>query len=63
MLNFDDLKVGDKLKCVNNKGWASFTKGCVYEVTEVWGKFDININLDNVPVACEYSKDFEKVKE
>lgn len=58
MKNFDNLKVGDKLICVNDEDWGSFKKGGVYTVTEVWGGWDVNIDLDNNPVACEFAGDF-----
>ena len=63
MKNFDDLKVGDKLVCVNSEGWGSFKKGEVYTVTELWGAWDSNISLDRLPVACEFAEDFELYEE
>lgn len=63
MKNFDNLKVGDKLVCVNSEGWATFEKGGVYTVTELWEGWDVNIDLDNIPVACEFAEDFELYEE
>lgn len=64
MKNFDNLKVGDKLICVNSEGWDGFEKGGVYTVTEVWeGWRGVNINLDDSPVACQFAEDFELYEE
>ena len=63
MRSFDDLKVGDKLICVNSEGWASFEKGGVYTVTDLWGGLDSNIDLDGRSVACEFAEDFELYEE
>lgn len=63
MKNFDSLKVGDKLICVNSEGWDGFEKGEVYTVTELWGDWDTNITLDNSNVACEFAEDFELYEE
>lgn len=63
MKNFDNLKVGDKLICVNSEGWDGFEKGDVYTVTELWGAWDTNIVLDNINVACEFAEDFELYEE
>lgn len=63
MKNFDNLKVGDKLICVDDEGWSSFKAGGVYTVTKLWGGWDNNIDLDNIPVACECAEDFELYEE
>ena len=58
---FNNLKVGDKVKCVNSKGWARFAEGEVYTVTEVW--LPEGVDLDGECVSSFFKEDFEIIKE
>lgn len=65
MESFEGLEVGDKLECINPEGWRHFKRGGVYTVTELWenpgivGRAGASIDLDGMPVTCQYSNDFE----
>lgn len=58
---FNNLKVGDKVRCVNSKGWARFVEGEVYTVTEVW--LPRGVDLGDDCVAHYFMEDFEIVEE
>lgn len=56
---FLELRKGEKVRCINSEGWASFTAGGIYEVTSVWA---LGVDIDGKPAAALFSEDFEKVE-
>lgn len=63
MKDFRDLKVGDKLVCVNEEGWEEkFEKGGVYVVTRICDIIPGFIELDGTTVSPRHSEDFEPYK-
>ena len=55
MIDFDKVKVGDKVRCVNGSRWSTFTRGGIYEVTKVNKR---TVKLDGIIVPNRYSSDF-----
>lgn len=59
---FNNLKVGDKVRCVNSEGWEeSFEEGEVYTVTAAWSPYRKNFN--HTPVSFHFTEDFEIIEE
>lgn len=59
---FNNLEVGDKVRCVNSEGWGeSFEEGEVYTVTDAW--LPEGVDLDDCSVSSSFMADFEIIKE
>lgn len=59
MIKYEELKMGTKVRLINQDGWGRLRVGVVYEVTELWGA---GINLGDVCVAMVFAEDFEVVE-
>ena len=59
MIKYEELKMGTKVRLINQDGWGRLRVGVVYEVTDLW---DIGINLDGTPVSMAFAGDFEVVE-
>lgn len=56
---FQSLRPGHKVTCINSEGWRSFVEGGTYTVTGGWPIEGLGVVLDGHPVAAEYHEDFE----
>jgi len=59
MIEYKDLRIGSKVKLINQDGWGRLHVGVTYEVTDLW---TIGINLDGIPVSMAFAEDFELVE-
>jgi hypothetical protein len=59
MIKYEELKMGTKVRLINQDGWGRLRVGVVYEVTNLW---DVCITLDGIPVSMVFAEDFEVVE-